>query len=156
MFLSVIDHSPEIQRLPTADGPSLVAVVLDGSPTSWRAFAWALGHARRSRCPILAIYAARSARSMAAMAYLFPLSASAPVDDLVRRSEAMVADDVRHEAERSAAECGVPIRFREMTGASPRALLAAAARDGADLLVTGARRPLSRGRGRSVPLVVIP
>ncbi len=156
MFWDVIDHSPERRRVNTADGPSLVAVVLDGSSTSWRAFAWALGHARRSRCPILAIYAARSARSLAVLAYMFPLTATTSVDHMVRRSEAIIADDIRRQAERLGAEFGVGVRFNQVAGRSRRALLVAAERDGADLLVIAARPRFGAVRQRSLPLVVIP
>lgn len=156
MFFRVIDHSPEVRRIPTADGPSLVAVVLDGTPTSWRAFAWTIGHARRSRCPILVIYTARSSRSVAALAYMFPLTANAPIDEMVQRSEDIVATEVRAEVERLGAEFGVPIRFDHVHGTSRRTLLQAAERDGADLLVLGARRRWWRGHHRSLPLVVIP
>ena len=87
---------------------------------------------------------------------MFPLTATTPVDEVVRRSEAIAADEVRVQAERLGAEYGVPVRFDRMIGGSRRALLTAAERDGADVLVLGAGRRVGSTRRRSLPLVVIP
>jgi nucleotide-binding universal stress UspA family protein len=157
MLFAVIDPSAQVRRVSTSDGPGLVAVALDGDSAGWRAFSWALGHARRSRCPILALYIGSPGRMLAAMAYAYPITASVSVDEEVRRSEAIVADEVRHQAECLGAEFGVAVRFALRPGASLRALLSEAEQAGADLLVIGASRKTSRGVPRQrLPVVIIP
>lgn len=157
MLSAVIDPSAQVRRTRTSDGPGLVAVVLDGASSGWRAFAWALGHARRSRCPILAIYVGSPGRMLAAMAYAYPITASVAVDDVVRRSEAIVADEVCDQAKGLGAEFGVTVLFAQRPGASIRALLSEAEREGADLLVIGASRKTARGVPRQrLPVVIIP
>jgi nucleotide-binding universal stress UspA family protein len=156
MLLAVVDPSAQVRRAHT-DGPGLVAVIVDGSSSGWRAYAWALGHARRSRCPILALYTGGPGRLLSAMAYAYPLTATVSVEDAVRRSEAIAADEVRVQAECLGAEFGVTVLFALQPGASLRALLAEAAREGADLLVIGACRKTARGVPRQrLPIVIIP
>jgi nucleotide-binding universal stress UspA family protein len=155
--ISVIKPSAETRPSREWDGPGLVAVALDGSATSWRAFSWALGHARRSRCPILAIYIGARGRMLSALAYAYPLSATISVDEAVRRSEAIVADEARDQAERFGAEFGVAVIFEATPGASLRDTFRRAERAGADVLVVGASRKTARGVPRQrMPVVVIP
>ncbi len=157
MFCDVTDPSAATGPTWTHDGPRLVAVILDGRSPGWRAFAWAVGHARRSRCPVLALYIGTPGRLVAAMAYAYPLTAAASVEDVVRRGAAIIAAEVRDQATRLGLELGVPVRFESRPGASVRALLAEAAREGADLLVMGSSRRTARGLPRQrVPIVIIP
>lgn len=157
MFCGVTDPSLAMGRTWTHDGPRLVAVILDGRSPGWRAFAWTVGHARRSHCPVLALYIGTSGRLLAAMAYAYPLTAAVSVEDAVRRGEAIAAGEVRDQVTRLGLELGVPVRFESRPGASVRALLIEAEKEGADLLVMGASRRTSRGLPRQrVPIVVIP
>jgi nucleotide-binding universal stress UspA family protein len=161
MLLGVIDSRGAFRQggPEAADGPSLVVVGVDGSDSAWRAFAWSLGHARRSRCPVLAIY-------VSAGMFMDALMPSLPLDESVVLARRELADEIGTEIGRMAAELRVDVRFEHRDGDPARVLLAAAEECGADMLVLGASMqglhriagslPGRLVRCRRLPVVVIP
>jgi len=161
MLLPVIDAREDFRRSgpDAADGPSLVAVGVDGSDSAWRAFAWALGHARRSHCPVLAIY-------VSGPVFMDALMPSVPVDESIADARRELAEEIGAEIGRMAAELHVRVRFEYRDGDPARVLLAAAEKSGADMLVLGASMqgvhriagslPGRLVRCRRLPVVVIP
>jgi nucleotide-binding universal stress UspA family protein len=147
------------RRIDAVDGPSLVIVGVDGSDSAWRAFAWASGHARRSGCPVLVIYALPPTG-------LAELVSTPPVIDAVWRAQREIADDIHDQVARVAADLNVPVRFEHHQGDPGRVLLAAAEEHAADMLVLGASMqsvhriagslPSRLVRCRRLPVVVIP
>jgi nucleotide-binding universal stress UspA family protein len=141
------------------DGPSLVVVGVDGTASAWRAFAWACGHARRSHCPVLAIFASTTG-------YLDCAMPNAMAAGAMAQAIAEMADDLRSEVSRAGAEFGVPVRFEHRRGDPAKVLLGAADRHNADLVVIGApMQALHRltgsiaarlARSRKIPIVVVP
>jgi nucleotide-binding universal stress UspA family protein len=140
------------------DGPCLVVVGVDGTPSAWRAFAWACGHARRSHCPVLAIYASNTGFLDCSIPSGMAAAAAA-------QAALEVAANLRDEVLRWAADFGVPVRFEHHRGDPARALVGAADEYNADLVVIGASRPLHRlagsmagrlARTGRLPLVVVP
>ncbi|MGC9666149.1 universal stress protein [Planosporangium sp. 12N6] len=147
-------HSPA-----RVDGPSLVVVGVDASPSAWRAFAWACGHARRSRCPLLAIFASGPS-------YLEVLAADPSAAEAREAAAAEVAADISTQVQHAAENLGVAVRFEHHHG-DPASVLLTIARDrAADLLVLGASAqgvhriagglPGKLVRCRRLPVVVIP
>jgi hypothetical protein len=91
------------------------------------------------------------------LAYAYPLTATVSVDDVVRRSEAIVASEAREQAERFGSEFGVWVLFEVAPGASLRDTFRRAELAGADVLVLGSSRKTARGVPRQrMPVVVIP
>ncbi len=144
--------------LQAGDGPSLVVVGVDGTASAWRAFAWACGHARRSHCPVLAIYASNTGFMDCSIPGGLAAAAAA-------QAALEVAADLRDEVLRCADDFGVPVRFEHHRGDPAKALACAADTHNADLVVIGASRPLHRlagsmagrlARTGRLPLVVVP
>jgi nucleotide-binding universal stress UspA family protein len=141
------------------DGPALIVVGVDGSESAWRAFWWAIGHARRARCPILAVFVATSTFVSSLMEYGDRYGqVAAALRDL--------ADEVEESVVSAGAEVGVEIRFTHMRGDPVAALLSCAREHAADLIVVGApghfmhrivrSRTASLIRRREIPIVVVP
>jgi nucleotide-binding universal stress UspA family protein len=141
------------------DGPRLVMVGVDGSASAWRAFAWACGHARRSHCPLLAVF-------VSAPSYLEALAMNPSVAAARTGAAVELADEISTQVRLIGQDLGVPVRFEYHQG-DPSAILLAVARDrAADLLVLGASAqgvhritggiPGRLVRCRRVPVVVIP
>ncbi|HET6742286.1 MAG TPA: universal stress protein [Kribbella sp.] len=88
--------------LPTAE-PAIV-VGLDGSTTSWDAFAWAAGEALRTNGRLVAVYV---------MPYSDPTAALGVPYDLgtARDTQKELAAEIEAEAERRAQEAGVQLSF---------------------------------------------
>jgi nucleotide-binding universal stress UspA family protein len=161
MLSGVIDSREAFRRSgpEKADGPSLVIVGVDGSDSAWRAFAWALGHARRSHCPVLAIY-------VSGPVFMDALMPALPLDESVARARAELAEEIGDQIIRMATELRVDVRFEHHDGDPARVLLSAAEKHGADMLVLGASMqgvhriagslPGRLVRCRRLPVVVIP
>jgi len=141
------------------DGPALVVVGIDGSDPAWRAFWWAIGHARRARCPVLALFVATSTFVASMISY-------GDRDAHIANAYAELADQLRDQVAASAAEVGVEVRFAWVRGEPAHAILACARENAADLIVVGAPRNFfhrwsgSRAArligNREIPIVVVP
>jgi nucleotide-binding universal stress UspA family protein len=141
------------------DGPALVVVGIDGSDPAWRAFWWAIGHARRARCPVLAVFVATAT-------FVASMVSSGDRDGHIAGAFAELADQLRDQVAASAAEVGVEVKFAWVRGEPAHALLAHARENAADLIVVGAPRHFlhrwsgSRAgrliRNREIPIVVVP
>jgi nucleotide-binding universal stress UspA family protein len=144
---------------PPTDGPALVVVGVDGSAPAWRAFWWTIGHARRARCPVLAVFVATSTFTASLVTY-------GDRDGHIARAVAELAEQVREQVTAAAAEAGVALRFVHLRGEPATELTACAREHAADLIVVGApgqlihrvvgSRTASLIRRREIPVVVIP
>jgi nucleotide-binding universal stress UspA family protein len=111
------------------DGPGVILVGLDGSPTSLRAAAYAAGLARRQQARLVVMYVA----TLPALAGLAPYAAGY-LDESVDQRVA----EVRAYVEAGAAHAGISVDFRSVRG-DPYSELCRAATDlGADAVVVGA------------------
>src|ERR1700722_18962442 len=102
-------NAPSTLHLLDSSGTSrstrkVVVVGLDGSPTSWDAFAWAIEEVTRIGGRLVAVYAAPTVEPGAEF--------GAPVDygALEEARDEMVAQ-LKDEAERRARDVGIPVRF---------------------------------------------
>ena len=121
--------TPEPEFELGSDGPALILVGVDGSRTSWRAAAYAIGLARRQHCPLLAVFVSPLSANISAVP-----GASAAL------SEAAVeaASDIERVLRDGAAEMGVELEFRAVIGDPWTELNRAAAESRADAVVVGA------------------
>jgi nucleotide-binding universal stress UspA family protein len=128
-------HSPGTLRLlgssRTAEGAKDVIVVgLDGSPTSWDAFAWATAEITCTGGRLIAVYVAPTVEPGAEFGA--PLNYAA----LEEARDEMVAQ-LKHEAEGRARDLGVSLHFVRETGDTANALTRVSRSMGADLIVVG-------------------
>ena len=156
-------------RIPLAsDGHSrtpTVVVGVDGTKTSWGAFWWACGEARRLGGRVIAVYVSPGAvKTLSAGAAIGGFDAGGYAA-AVRRSHEEQADRLRAEIDVRAVDLGIEISFLHRQG-DPAQQLKAVARDTrADLIAVGRsvklRHHLLRSLGRrltrdrSAPIVVI-
>jgi nucleotide-binding universal stress UspA family protein len=112
------------------DGARVIIVGLDGSPTSWDAFAWAAGAAARGYGQLVAVH-------------VMPLTESAAGFDVpfdyagMQTARQAIAAELKDEAQRCAREVGVPITFVAEHGEVTRAISEVARALHADLVVVG-------------------
>jgi nucleotide-binding universal stress UspA family protein len=145
--------------------PAAVLVGLDRSGTSWDAFWWACGEARRLGGRVVAVFVSSPIDScMAAMA---SASASVAVCDYaaVDQAAAEQAAGLRAEVQRHGDADGLEVGFIHARGAPARELLRLAGEVGAELIVVGrsmkARHQITGSLGRSLavrrhaPVVVV-
>ena|SRR5690242_6899050 len=152
-------EAPRPDAATRADGPSLVVVGIDGSDSAWHALAWACGHARRARCPVLAVYVTTSG-------YWDRMVPVGEASVALAEAAATTAAQLRAEIDRTSASYGVPVRFEHRYGDPARELMTAARELSADLLVVGTSDQLVHrvagalsgrlARCRQVPVVVVP
>lgn len=112
------------------DGPRVIVVALDGSPTSWDAFAWAAGAAARSNRQLVAVHVMPWTDPAAAFGVPYDYSG-------METARQEIAVELKAEAERRAGEVGVPVRFVSEYGEVTRAVTEAARALHADLVVVG-------------------
>lgn len=90
------------------DGPRVILVGVDGSPTSLRAAAYAAGLARRQRSRLVAVHVAEHAPPMAG----WVPSAGAVIRDAAEQVDA----ELRRELGAAAAQLGIDVEYRRGTG----------------------------------------
>jgi nucleotide-binding universal stress UspA family protein len=137
-----------------ATGLAAAAVIvgLDGSGTSWDAFWWACGEARRLGGRLLAVFVSSSAD--ACMAAMASAAVGVAVSDYAAVDAAATAQAqwLRAEVRRHSDTDDLDITFVHAHGDPARELLRIAAEAGADLIVVGrsekARHQLAGSIGR--------
>ena len=115
------------------DGPSVVVVAIDGSPSSLRAGAYAAGLARRQRCELVVAHVITTP-ALLGVAGATTVAAVGAVDETLTE----VADELRGQVEKEAARIGLEVRFRTERGDAYTELARIADDERADLLVVGA------------------
>ncbi|HEY4604887.1 MAG TPA: universal stress protein [Blastococcus sp.] len=111
------------------DGPKVIVVGIDGSPTSLRAGAYAAGLARRQNARLVAVHVATTP----ALAMLAP-GRSWPVEETLEA----LTEEIRQEVEAGAAHTGVDVRFIPLRGDAYTELSRIATELRADAVVVGA------------------
>lgn len=111
------------------DGPRVIVVGFDGSPTSLRAGAYAAGLARRQTARLVVVHVATTpALSMLAASQAFP------VDDTLTQ----ITEELRNQVQAGAAYLGVGVEFIETRGNPFTELVRIATEVMADTVVVGA------------------
>lgn len=113
-----------------AAGLPAIVVGIDGSATSWDAFAWAAGEALRTHGRLVAVYV---------MAYSEPVVALGIPYDYVgaEKSRHEIADEIESAAVRRAREAGIPVSFVSEYGDATASLTGIARSVDAHLIVVG-------------------
>jgi nucleotide-binding universal stress UspA family protein len=134
-------------------------VGVDGSQGAWRAFWWAIGHARRAHCPVLAVFVATSTFVSSMITY-------GDRDGRIAEALGALAAELSQQVTAAGAEVGVDVGFTHVRGEPASALLSVARDRAADLIVVGApghlvhrligSRTASLIRRREIPVVVVP
>jgi nucleotide-binding universal stress UspA family protein len=125
-------YGPAPDRLPFergTDGPRVIVVGIDGSPTSMRAAAYACGLARRQRCQLVVIYVTSPA--------YWTATVSGVVADAQEKTFHELNADLRDEVRRTAEEHCVPTTFMTRRGDPYTELRGMSDRMKADLVVVG-------------------
>jgi nucleotide-binding universal stress UspA family protein len=123
--------APQRDNDSRANNASRVIVVgLDGSPTSWDAFAWAAGVAARGNCRLVAVHVQPLGEPAAAFGVPFDCSG-------IETARQEIAKELQGEAERMATELGVRVSFVVERGHVTRAFTNVAKELHADLVVVG-------------------
>jgi nucleotide-binding universal stress UspA family protein len=112
------------------DGPRVIMVGMDGSPTSMHAVSYAGGMARRQRCRLVVVFVAEPAS--------FGTSVSALAVAALERTHRELCGELRSEVQRWAEEHGVPTTFLARRGDPFAILRDLADQVKADMVVVGA------------------
>jgi nucleotide-binding universal stress UspA family protein len=112
------------------DGPLVILVGVDGSPTSLRAAAYAAGLARRQHSRLVAVHVTDPAPSMAGWV---PAAGAA-----VRDAAAQVDAELRRELLPAAERLGIEVEYRTVSGDPVTELSRAADQVLADAVLVGA------------------
>jgi nucleotide-binding universal stress UspA family protein len=128
-----MNNDAEARRTPLpqerAVGTPAIVVGIDGSDTSWDAFAWAVGEARRTGGRLVAVYV---------MPYAETAALGVPYDyEAAQQTRRELADEIAAEAERRADESGVPLSFVGEYGDASGTLTDVARKVDAHLVVVG-------------------
>jgi nucleotide-binding universal stress UspA family protein len=124
------------------DGPSLIVVGVDGSPTSWHAAAYAVGLARRQDARLFAVYVRQFTPALAAALGATSAACLAAGYDYQDDIEAGLRQAIQQEIPRTAVDLRLLVRVGD-----PFTELTAVAREmRADALVVG----VSAGLGHRV------
>jgi nucleotide-binding universal stress UspA family protein len=113
------------------DGPSALVVGVDGSDTSWHAFHYAVGQARRQGARVVAVYA----ESLVGAAFAGSSALALPALDT---SADELRTELRTAVESIAAEHGVDVEFVVRTADPVLALTEIAEQVRADAILVGA------------------
>jgi nucleotide-binding universal stress UspA family protein len=108
----------------------VIVVAVDGSPTSWDAFAWAAGVAARGNAKLVAVHVMPLTEPAAAFGVPFDYAG-------VETARQEVAAELKDEAVRRAGEVGVPVRFVTEYGDVTHAVTEVARTVHAELVVVG-------------------
>jgi nucleotide-binding universal stress UspA family protein len=131
--------------------PSTAIIVgIDGSESSWDAFWWAIGDARRLDSRLIAVFVSPTVDSKAAMAATFPGAAFDYAG--VEQIASDLAQVLRDRVEDYSAEQNIPLRFFHAHGDPVAELTRIAEEFGADVIVVGkstkARHQIAGSLGR--------
>jgi nucleotide-binding universal stress UspA family protein len=129
------------------DGPSLILVGVDGSPSSIPARAYAAGLARRQRGRLIAVHV----RPLSGVFDLIPEAAEAwqrSRDDLINQLRSDVAETARHYRQ--------PIEFQVRVGDPLKQLLTVAKELRADVVVVGGSKQAAHRLAGSFPIRLVP
>jgi len=115
------------------DGPQVILAGVDGSVTSLRAAAYAIGLARRQGARLVAVYVTQ-------LPVMYGAAAGAGVSAIAEEEKALAeaAADLRRRIEDAAAERGVQVRFIAASGDAYHELRRVADEIRADAVVVGA------------------
>ena len=150
-----------------AGGPLIATVVvgLDGSGTSWDAFWWACGEARRLDSRVVAVFVSSSADACAAVMASAAVGVSVCDYSAWDEAAAARAEQLRAEVRRHGDADDLDVAFVHAHGDPARELLRIAGQAAADLIVVGrsgkARHQLAGSLGRHLavkrgaPIVVV-
>jgi nucleotide-binding universal stress UspA family protein len=114
----------------TDSAARVIVVAVDGSPTSWDAFAWAAGVAARGNGKLVAVHVLPLTEPSAAFGVPFDYA----VVETARRE---IAAELKDEAERRAGEVGVPVSFVTEHGEITHAVTEVARALHAEFVVVG-------------------
>jgi nucleotide-binding universal stress UspA family protein len=157
-------HHHQPSEAPGAPATTVLVIGIDGSTTSWDAFWWACGEARRTSGRAIAVFVTPVGGSglAAASARCSPFAIDCAAFDEVASAE---ADQLRNQAFGYAADRDVDLKFVHLRGDIAKELLRVAEADHADLIVVGkstkARHHLAGSLGRRLirrrhaPVVVV-
>ena len=124
------DRPPSRGTGPALRTGPLIVVGLDGSSTSWDAFAWAGGEARRCDGSLVAVYVTPLVEAVAAIGEAAGYAA-------IEQARDDVAQELGREARERAEELGVDLRFITERGDTAQTLTHIAHSLGADLIAVG-------------------
>ena len=119
--------SEEFER--GTDGPRVIVAAVDGSTTSLRAVAYAVGLARRQGAELVVVFVVAGS----AMAGLVP--SAGPV---INEAEHQIADELRAQIEEAARRTGLLARFIETSGDPTTSIKRICEKVLADAVVVGA------------------
>jgi nucleotide-binding universal stress UspA family protein len=108
----------------------VIVVGLDGSPTSWDAFAWAAGVAVRGKCELVALHVMPMTEPATAFGVPYGFSG-------METARQEIAAELKDEAEQRAREVGVPVTFVTEYGELTHAVTEVARALHAELVVVG-------------------